>query len=160
MKVSRVEKGWKLVIRDDLWSIADVRAEASVVKPDLIVVDHIGIFRSGLDPKSSEYDRATHNSNTCRDIAFETGAAVLCLAQVNRAGGEADAPGLTHLKSTGALEEDARAVLLLHRLEELGGGVQTLEANLAKNTDGELRTMKLRFDAARCTFSEVNDLEK
>ena len=68
------------------------------------------------------------------------------------------APGLNHLKSTGALEEDSRAVLLLHRAEELGGGVQALELNLAKNTYGGLRTMELRFDAARCTFQEIHDI--
>lgn len=152
-------KGWSLVVRDDLRSIAAVRAEAEQVRPDLVIIDHIGIFDSGLGPKSSTYDRATFNSNSARDLAFESGAAVLVLAQVNRAGAGEEKPRLEHLKATGALEEDSGAVFLLHRLEELTPEVQSISLNLAKNRDGPLREQTLRFDAARCTFEEVHDLQ-
>ncbi len=147
-------KGWHLDIRDDLRTIAGVRAEASTLKPDLVVIDHVGIFDANLGPRASTYDKATHNSNACRDLAFETGAAVLVLAQVNRAGAEEDAPRLDHLKSTGALEEDARVVLLLHRVAEIDRATERLELNLAKNTSGELRLATLRFDKPRMRFAE------
>ena len=152
-------KSWSLVIRDDLRSIAAVCAEADQVKPDLIIIDHIGIFDAGLGPKSSTYDRATANSNHARDLAFDSGAAVLVLAQVNRAGAGEEKPRLEHLKATGALEEDSGAVILLHRLEELTSEIQSINLNLAKNRDGPLREQTLRFNAAQCTFEEDHELQ-
>ncbi len=147
-------KEWDLYLRDDLRSIAAVRAEAVAIKPDLIVIDHIGIFQADVGRKASAYEAATFNSNAARDLAFDTGVSVLVLAQVNRAGADVDEPRLDHLKNTGALEEDARAVILLHRVEEISAKVQILKLNLAKNTSGRLRSIRLQFDASICTFTD------
>ncbi len=147
-------KSWGLHLRDDLRTIDDVRAEAGALKPDLVIVDHVGIFDSGLGKKATLYEAATSNANACRDLAFGSGAAVLCLSQINRVGGAEDAPRLDHLKGTGALEEDARVVILLHREEEISPTAQRLKLNLAKNTSGSLRTLTLKADMARCQFEE------
>lgn len=152
-------KGWNLTIRDNLKTISSVRAEAAAIQPDLVIIDHIGIFDAGLGKKFTPYDSATANSNAARDMAFDTKCAVLVLAQVNRQGAGEGAPEMHHLKSTGALEEDARAVLLLHRSGDITTEVQQLQINLAKNTHGPLRMIQTRFDAARCTFNEIHDLE-
>jgi len=151
-------KDWKLIIRRDLRTLLAVRAEVAAVKPDLLVIDHLGIFDSGLDERRSTFDKATHNSNLARDMALDDNIAVLALVQVNRAGAESDAPELHHLKSTGAIEEDARAVMLLHLIREVSSEVNILQLNLAKNTYKNLRVQPIRFDKARCLFHEEYDI--
>ena len=151
--LSRMNK-WPLTILDDIKTVQDIAAEVKSVKPDLVVIDHIGIIDSGLGPKASAYDRATAASNAIRDLALEERIAALVLCQVNRAGVSDDAPRLDHLKGSGILEEDCRVAVILHRTEELADGTQALTLSLAKNTSGPCGLIKLRFDPARCTFSE------
>ena len=150
-------KNWSLNIRDDIRSVHDIRAEVEATKPDLFVVDHIGAFDSGLGPKASQYERATAASNAIRDIAYDTGCAGLVLCQINREGAALESPSLRHLKGSGAIEEDARAVMLLHREQDQDDGTHSMTLNLAKLTSRPSRILNLRYHPAICSFFEERE---
>jgi replicative DNA helicase len=147
---------WPLEIRDDLQTIAQVRAAAMETKPRLVVIDHVGIFHAdGVRKGATSTEQASFISHQVRDLAFELNVAVLALCQINRAG--SDEPTLANLKDSGSLEEDSRVVIILHRTEEQPGGVNTLDLNLAKNTNGANRMLKVRFNAPKFHFDQINE---
>lgn len=150
-------KNWKLNIRDDIRSVHDIRAEVEATKPDLFIVDHLGIIDSGLGPKASQYDRVTAASNAIRCIAYDVGGAGLVLCQINREGAAHDSPSVQHLKGSGSIEEDARAVMLLHREQEHEDGTQSMTLNLPKITSRPSRILNLRYHPAICSFFEERE---
>lgn len=150
---------WPVVICDDLKTIAQVSALVENEPPDLLVVDHVGIMDSGLGPKVSSFDKATKTSHDLRDLALDSkGMAVLALVQVNRTGADQDAPRLHDLKGTGALEEDAGAVMLLHREEEVSSREQVLALNLDKNRQAPRKFCRLRFETDVFRFTEQHPM--
>ena len=150
-------KGWPMVIRDDVKSIAHVSALVENEPPDLLVVDHVGIMDSGLGPKASAFEKATKVSGDLRELALDSnskGMAVLGLCQINRTGADQDAPRIHDLKGTGSNEEDAGTIMLLHREEEVSHREQVLGCNLDKNRSGVRKFLRLRFETDLFRFSE------
>lgn len=147
-----------LRIRDDLRTVGAVVAEAENHQADLVVADHVGILDAGLGPKASSFEKATAVSNQLRDLALDTGAAVVALCQINRAGvgAEDDRPGLHHLKGSGSNEEDAHAVLILYRVSDEGREV-ALEVNCPKNRDGPTFKANVVMDTSNFRFTEQRD---
>lgn len=147
-----------LFIRDNLRTVGAIAAEAENTKADIVVADHVGILDAGLGTKASSYDRATAVSNQLRDLALDNGAAVVALCQINRAGvgNEDDRPGLHHLKGSGSNEEDAHAVLILHRLE-WDGRESVLEVNCPKNRDGATFKANVVMECATFRFEEQRE---
>lgn len=73
--------------------------------------------------KKSRYELATEASNSLKVAALETGLVVIALSQLNRGvadqkTGKLRRPGLADLRETGALEQDADVVILLHTYEK------------------------------------------
>ena len=98
-------------------TVLDVRSMARKVKElALIVVDYLGLLRPERS-RSSRYEEITAISNSLKTLARALKVPVLCLAQLNRASEQrADKkPGLADLRDSGAIEQDADAVLLMHR---------------------------------------------
>lgn len=145
---------WPLEIKDDIRTISDVRAAVLETRPKLVVVDHAGIFHAdGLRKGATSTEAASFVSHQIRDLAFELDVAVLCLVQINRAG--AEEPSIANLKDSGSFEEDARAVIILHRAEERPGGVNVLDLSLAKNTSGPLTKLSVEFHAPTFNFRQI-----
>lgn len=61
---------------------------------------------------------------------------------------------LADLKESGAIEEDADVVLLLHPCRELPDGAQLIACLLAKNRQGKKGRVALRFDGAYQRWAE------
>ena len=82
--------------------------------PDLVVIDYLGRIRHqaerGEIPVGASMRQVT-------EYAKRTKSAWLVVSQINRAGGAniEQAPGLTELKGSGAIEEDAALVITLGR---------------------------------------------
>lgn len=86
--------------------------------PSVVYVDHIGHARPD-ENVSRLYERVTYVSNALLAFAKEFDIAVVGLSQLSRASVEGDKepspPSLHHLRESGAIEQDASLVLLLHR---------------------------------------------
>lgn len=85
---------------------------------DLIVVDYVGLMSAGSayeDQRS--YERITKVSGQLKQLATELMVPIVVLAQLNRETErrEDKRPMLSDLRDSGALEQDADMIMLLHR---------------------------------------------
>lgn len=82
----------------------------------LLIVDYLQLM-SGTDPRMQRTYQLEEASRGLKSLAKELSIPIICLAQVNR-GVEKESdpmPRLSDLKDCGAIEQDADAVLFLHR---------------------------------------------
>lgn len=143
-------------------SVSDVRALARQVKElRLVVIDYLGL----LQPEgkhASRYEEITAISGDLKALARSLGVPVLCLAQLNRASEQRSdkRPSLADLRDSGAIEQDADAVLLLHREDMYWkerpdeGQPVTVECILAKHRHGAVGTVTLALDLQCGLFVE------
>jgi len=117
---------------------------ASLIRPGdrLVVVDQLSFLTAPDYYASSAFERAAEIVHRLKRLARDRRVAVLLLAQLNRDKTKrGDRPKLSDLKMTGALEEDADAVILLDR--EAGG--EELFCDLAKQRHGPEGSFSLKF---------------
>jgi replicative DNA helicase len=140
----------------------------------LVVIDYLQL----IDPDNSRDPRQEQVARIARrlkGLARELDIPVLCLAQLNRQaeGIGGHKPQLSHLRESGAIEQDADVVMFIHRDEmtatsdeerqRLKGDADLL---LKKNRNGPTRDFKLvwrdkvtRFENA-ARFEEFDDFEQ
>lgn len=111
-------------------------------KPGLLVIDHLGLLEPP-EKRLSLYEATTRNSRALKLLAMRLNIPVLCLCQLNRAAAS-DRSGdfratMANLRESGAIEQDADTVCLLHNppCEDSGAGTPSLlELWLDKNRRG------------------------
>lgn len=114
----------------------------------VIIVDYLQQFQ---DPQQGlSLDQHTRLlSGAMVDIAKEMNVAVICLTQLNRENEKSSSkrPQLSHLRGGGSQEQDAWAVLLLHREHYYNQNVDEskVEVIVAKNRSGPVGTVNMRF---------------
>lgn len=118
---------------------------------DFVVLDYLGLM-SGYSNKSL-YEKTTYLSRNIKLLATEFNVPILCLSQLNRGANkrneEDKRPKLSDLRESGAIEQDADIVLLLHREGYYKPNISPneLEVWVAKNRHGESNIFsKLYFD--------------
>ena len=92
-------------------------------------------------------------------MAQQSKIAVVALSQLNRAGdGE---PTMINLRESGQIEQDADAILFLHR-SATGEDTDDQERKLiiSKNKEGQCGFIKFRFDGEMQRFFAVGDPEE
>ena len=104
---------------DKLKSWAEIRHRAG--KLDILVIDFAQRFR--LKGTTSEYEIATYASGVLKQLANECLIPVILLSQLSRdnvkdPNGKRP-PELSDLRGSGALEQDATSVVLLHKVKEV-----------------------------------------
>lgn len=139
-------------------TVSAIRARAKIHKAqqglDLLVIDYLGLV--GGNSRLSTYERITAISRELKQLAMHIDRPVLCLAQLNREAAKASMPGLEHLRDSGAIEQDADNVWLLHR-EHLAANDAKLI--IAKQRQGPIGTIDLTFNADRMSFTDAPSAE-
>lgn len=111
----------------------------------LLVVDYLGLLRSG-EKGRSRYEDVSAISNALKTLAKDLNLPVIALAQLNRdTEREGRPPRLSDLRDSGAIEQDADIVLLLHRPDTEVGDVQRIEVSVAKHRNGRIGKVDLMF---------------
>ena len=85
----------------------------------LIVIDYLQLIQPD-DPRDPRQEQVAKMARRLKGLARELKVPVLCLAQLNRqveAGKEGHRPKLSHLRESGAIEQDADVVMFIHREE-------------------------------------------
>lgn len=103
----------------------------------LVVVDYLGLLQ--YEPGKSLYEQVTKTSNAMKRLALSLGFPILCLCQLNREveARKGDPPRLSDLRDSGAIEQDADSVLLLHKPQEADEeGKAVLTCRVGKNRHG------------------------
>jgi replicative DNA helicase len=149
----------------DITEIAAVARRAKRRRKDdlgLIVVDYLQLIRPD-DPKATREQQVSRMTVRLKGIAREMDCPVLCLAQLNRqaeAGGSR--PRLSHLRESGAIEQDADVVMFIHREEyfcqtdvERDKVRGQAEVIIAKNRNGPTGTVPLVWQSQFTRFDNA-----
>lgn len=98
-------------------TVAQIRRMAKLIgNVQCVVVDYLGKV-TPRNSKVSRYEAVTTISSDLKSLAVELGAPVLALAQLNRENTSRNdkRPQLSDLRDSGAIEQDADGVIMLHR---------------------------------------------
>lgn len=118
----------------------------------LVVLDYIGLVEPE-DRRAPRHEQVATISRRLKLLARELGVPVLALSQLNRES-EARAgqqPRLSDLRDSGAVEQDADAVVLLSRPEAMPSD---LLMHLAKQRNGPVGEIVVRFDRTTQRISD------
>jgi len=118
-------------------------------RPQILFIDHLQHIRA-TDGRRSERENLTEYLRYLKELAMRYKMAVVCLSQINREGD--DKPTLKTLKGTGAIEEMADHVILLHipkKEEAFNSDNSDLKegcCEVAKNRFGPCGTFPILFN--------------
>lgn len=119
-------------------TIASVRAGARTLARrgdlGLVVIDYLQLL-TPRDPKLARELQVAEASRGAKLIAKELDVPVVLLSQLNRATGDRGVPTLSNLRESGAIEQDADVVWLMHRPDE---ETNQIDIHVAKNRNGPL----------------------
>lgn len=145
-------------------SVKDLESEIISLEPDIVFVDYIGLM-SPIVSKKNRYEEMTDISNDLKRLAMKYKIPIVCLAQLNRENMKSadKRPTMANLRDSGAIEQDADGVILLHRPKyyELKGdnkdnegenkfpdGAEVLEVIVDKNRHGSVGSFPVKWYGA------------
>jgi len=132
----------------------------------LIVIDYLQLIEPD-NAKDSRQEQVARIARRLKGLARELKVPVLCLAQLNRQteASKENIPRLSHLRESGAIEQDADVVMFVHREEyyaqreelEPGGGKEHLrglaQIIIAKQRNGPVGDVRLSWDDRYTRFT-------
>lgn len=131
---------------------------------DLVIIDYIGLIEPD-DAKQPRQEQVARIARRLKLLAKETNVPVICCAQLNRNLEQTkdNRPKLSHLRESGAIEQDADVVILLHREEyyitkeeaEDKDLIGRAEIIVAKHRNGRTGSAFLKWSGDTCQF--LND---
>lgn len=154
-------------------SIFELRAKCRRLmaqhKLDIVIVDYLQLM-SGPDNAGSREQEVSNISRSLKSIAKELNVPIIALSQLNRSvemRGGTKRPLLSDLRESGAIEQDADMVVFIHRQEKFGimtfeDGSSTkgiAEIILAKNRNGPVDDIKLRFREEKAQFVDIDEFD-
>lgn len=164
-------KEWPLYLDDSSFlTINQLRAKARRMKDrfgiELLIVDYLQLLRSeSAQAKDNRQNEVAEISRGIKALAKELAIPIIILAQLNRRSEEQKSePALHNLRESGAIEQDADVVLLLHRKEmaednEEQGSVRRSAIipyglNIAKQRNGPTEHLDILFHAQYTRFED------
>jgi replicative DNA helicase len=119
----------------------------------LIVIDYLQLIEPD-NPKDQRQEQVARIARRLKHLARDLSLPVLCLAQLNRQAemSRENKPRLSHLRESGAIEQDADVVMFVHREEyyatseeEKARVAGEAELIVAKQRNGPIGEVKLTF---------------
>jgi len=146
-----------LSIYDGAQSLASIRSrirrEVAVHGLSIACIDYLGLIDTGSGSKTPRWERIGEVSRNLKLLALELGIVIVEVVQMNR---EADGiePTLGVLRDSGAIEQDADRIIMLHTKEQEEKGPRQVIAIVGKNRHGPTGRVSLMFDGQHVLFSE------
>ncbi|NLF93055.1 MAG: replicative DNA helicase [Oligosphaeraceae bacterium] len=151
--------------------ILELRAKARRMKSTanigVIFIDYLQLIHTDAGRNASRENEVSKISGALKALAKELNIPIVVLAQLNRQAEQNEKPKLSNLRESGAIEQDADVVTLLHREREKQyqqgeNSSEGLEAELivAKNRNGATGVQNLLFFPQHTRFesrSKVDD---
>ncbi|GHS91319.1 replicative DNA helicase [Planctomycetales bacterium] len=165
------ELGQANIIIDDasLLSIAEIRGKARRVKQkhevNLIVIDYLQLMQgSAAAARRSREQEVAEISRGLKALAKELSVPVIALSQLNRKAEDrsGNRPVLSDLRESGAIEQDADVVMLLHRpcYYDENDHPGEAEVIIAKQRNGPTGTVNLSFLNHQLRFEPLSRIHQ
>jgi replicative DNA helicase len=167
---ARIEKH-QLAIHDKSGqTLLQIRALANSVKGkgqlQAVVVDYLGLIQD-TEKGRKRYEMITDISIGLKNLAKDLNVPVIALAQLNRGPEQRkdSEPDMADLRDSGGIEQDADAVILLHRkrdddIDKEEWQKSYMIMKVAKNRHGALGDVGLRFEGHLSRVIEMPKNEK
>ncbi len=134
---------------------------------DLIMVDYLQLMNAGSKNASSRQQEVSEISRNMKILAKELDVPVIVLSQLSRAveqRKDSHRPVLSDLRESGAIEQDADIVMFIYRPDMYEDTINQpnrdiSEIIIAKHRNGELKTVKVRWDGATTSFKNLESDE-
>jgi replicative DNA helicase len=175
-KIARLNEAPIFIDDTPALSVFELRSKCRRLKEqnniDMIVIDYLQLMR-GDDANNKNGNReqeVSYISRSLKALAKELDVPVIALAQLSRAGekrGPTSPPMLSDLRESGSIEQDADMVMFIYRPEyygmtELEDGSSShgvAELMIAKNRNGALDKVRLRFVHEFTKFQDLSDFD-
>ena len=158
---------WPLYLDDsgDL-TVHQLRSKARMMKTrfgiELLIIDYLQLLHGdSKQARDNRQNEVAECSRAIKALAKELAIPVIVLAQLNRKADEKNAePGLHNLRESGAIEQDADLVMLLHRISDEGEGdspaspIARCKLKIAKHRNGPTDDLLLNFNAPCVRFED------
>ncbi len=144
------------------------RTQRAAGKPlGMVVIDYLQLIEpdNSRDPRQEQVARITRR---LKALARDLKAPVLCLAQLNRQAEltKDNRPKLSHLRESGAIEQDADVVMFIHREEYYLTGDEKLQHEgqahviVAKQRNGPIGDAPLFFHSRYARFENAETRDR
>ncbi len=159
-KLERLKDGFSSlrlsVVEAAGWTVPEIQAKAIQERAGVVFIDYLTLLSA---EGKSLYEKATNASKGLHTMAQQSKIAVVALSQLNRAGDSE--PTMVNLRESGQIEQDADAILFLHR-SATGEETDDQERKLiiSKNKEGQCGFIKFRFDGDMQRFFAVGEPEE
>ncbi len=139
--------------------LLDLRAMARQLAGDpynvkIIFIDYLTLI-TGENPAIPRHEQIAEISRSLKSLARELNIPVVALSQLTR-DAEGKKPGLSDIRESGSLEQDADVVMFLHRerAETKDDNNETIDTDLilAKQRNGPIGTVHLMFQPQYTSF--------
>lgn len=123
----------------------------------LIIVDYLQLVEPD-DRRAPREQQVAAMTRRFKALARELNIPVLLVAQLNRqADTESAKPKLSHLRESGAIEQDANIVLFVHRVGYFNDAADQTDCDvvIAKNRGGPVGEVKLRWFGPHVRFENA-----
>jgi replicative DNA helicase len=127
----------------------------------LVIIDYLQLMETDQrNTRQSPYERVSEVSRELKIVAEETGAVIVCCAQLNRGSEhrEGKRPQVADLRDSGQIEQDASAIILLHRpdaYEPDSPHAGEVDLIVGKNRNGPTCTVTV---AHQLHFGRIRDM--
>lgn len=156
--ISRIEK-LPIIFRDasgmNVNQIqASIRKNRKNNRCQFAIVDYLQLVKSSQLRAIREME-VSEISRTLKTIALNENIPIMALSQLNRAA-DGELPKLSHLRESGAIEQDADLVCFLHKFEQKNDKIRF---TVAKHRRGRLGEIDIYHNDQMTAFSEypIND---
>ncbi|MEM1224866.1 MAG: replicative DNA helicase [Planctomycetota bacterium] len=146
-------------------TVSEIAAAARRIKRredglGMIVIDYLQLIEPD-NPRDPRQEQVAKIARRLKGLARELDVPLLCLSQLNRQAeeGKDHRPKLSHLRESGAIEQDADVVMFVHREEYYHRGddraqyAGQAEIIIAKQRNGPVGDVELTWEADFTRFS-------
>jgi replicative DNA helicase len=151
-------------------SIQDIRSKIKTIifeqnQIGLIIIDYLQLMQNSKSKSENRVQELSQITRSLKTIAREFNIPIIALSQLSRnVENRVDKkPILSDLRESGSIEQDADLVLMLYRnnyynLKQSDEQIsQLIELIIAKQRNGPIGTIKLKFDEKRTKFFNLNN---
>lgn len=127
----------------------------------LLVVDYLQLLRAGVQKDNREQEIAWISMNL-KALAKDLDIPILVASQLSRPmkGTEGKPPGLSDLRESGSIEQDANVVIFIHKWKTKEDGWKH-QLMLSKNRSGQTdEEIPINFSAFSTTFHDIDVMEQ